>query len=453
MDMRPPRPILILGIAATLLAATAASMRGSSTGVSRSLGTGGMRADSSLRDPIARLQARLDAGEITLRHDSAFGYLPALLNALHIPTSSQSLVFSRTSLQSDLIAPWVPRALYFNDDVYVGFVRESDFLEIATVSPEAGVAFYTLMQDPRGRPAFLHETSTCLLCHQSRATGNIPGFIMLSSITDRSGYPLTNVHSGSTTDATPIRQRFGGWYVTGTDGATGHSGNVHSLKDFNQLDKALIRNQLDLTTESARTTLDDKFTTSLYPTAHSDLVALMVLVHQTSVHNLMAIVSATSRKAVMEEAIINKYRGDSVSAKPFAETNVGMRDAIEQLVRAMLFVDAVPLESPMNGTTNFVEDFEKRGPRDAKGRSLRDFDLRHRLFKYPLSFLIYSEGFAALPVEARDGVYARLRTILAGRDANPDYAKISPTDRTAIADILRATIPDYTARMTSSALK
>jgi hypothetical protein len=130
---------------------------------------------------------------------------------------------------------------------------------------------------------------------------------------------------------------------------------------------------------------------------------LMVLVHQTSVHNLMGTVQEATRKALVEQSIIARYASDSVLAIPVAVSNVAMRNAIENLVRGMLFIGAAPLESPMHGTSSFVSDFEKRGPRDAAGRSLRDFDLQHRLFKYPLSFLICSEGFKSLAEPARDG--------------------------------------------------
>ena len=225
------------------------------------------------RDPIARLQAQLDSGTRTLRHDSTHGYLPALLEALAIPVSSQGLVFSRTSLQTDKITPWTPRALYYNDDVYVGFVQESRFLEIAAMHPTRGAVFYTLSQEPRGRLAFSRETTTCLMCHQSRgATGGVPGLMVLSTIADRFGYPIVGAHEGTTTDATPIRQRFGGWYVTGSHGDSafgGHSGNVYSPKLGHEItDKQEYRTRIDLTKESRRTEVTDKFDPSPYLSGH-----------------------------------------------------------------------------------------------------------------------------------------------------------------------------------------
>src|SRR5205085_6191073 len=131
---------------------------------------------STPADAVAKLQQQIDEGGVTLAYDEAHGYLPAVLKALKVPVSSQGLVFSRTSLQVDRIAPWTPRAIYFNDDVYVGWVQGGPIMEIASVDPALGAVFYTLRQDPTGRPAFERQTQTCLQCHDSSSsTGGVPG--------------------------------------------------------------------------------------------------------------------------------------------------------------------------------------------------------------------------------------------------------------------------------------
>ena len=380
------------------------------------------------RDPIARLQAQLDAGEVTLAHDSLLGYLPALLKTLHIPVSSQGLVFSRTSLQTDKITPWSPRAIYFNDDVYIGYVQESTFLEVAAVDPVRGAVFYTLSQEPRARPVFSRETTTCLMCHQSRAaTGGVPGFMVISTLTDRYGYPVVGMHDGSTSDATPMKQRFAGWYVTGSAGPAGHAGNVYSPKLAHEItDKPAYRTQLNMHAESGRTDLAGKFDSAPYLSAQSDLVALMVLVHQTVVHNLITAVHEAAPDAVFEDSM----------------ARVSGRD-VEKLVRAMLFVGEATLDGPVRGTTSYAQDFANAGPRDAKGRSLRDLDLEKRLFKYPLSFLIYSDSFNALPDLAKGEVYRQLRDVLTGVDPSTEFKQVTASDRAAILEILHATKPDF----------
>lgn len=445
------RPAALFAVA-LLIAASAGVLSGTSTSRRRSLSDDApprtarstARADAAL-DPIARLQQQLDAGAVTLAHDSALGYLPAVLKALHIPVSSQGLVFSRTSLRTDLIAPWSPRALYFNDDVYIGFVQGSEFLEIGAVNPNTGGVFYTLNQEPTGRPAFNRESNACLMCHKSPGTGGVPGFMVLSTIADNLGYPITPAHDGTTTDRTPIRDRFGGWYVTGTHGPHGHSGNVWSPKNFNQVDREQYRSQIDLTTESERTTLAGKFNASPYLSPQSDIVALMVLVHQTSVHNLLTSLHNAANTAVLETSTFDQYRDNVARGRPMADYHGGLRVAVERVVRAMLFADEAPMGAPMHGSTDFAREFARVGPHDAKGRTLRDLDLEQRLFRYPMSFLVYSEQFDSLPPVAKQGVYARFRTILAGRDSSAEFQRMPAADRQAVLDILAATKPDFAA--------
>jgi hypothetical protein len=165
-------------------------------------------------DPVARLQQKIEAGETTLEFDEQRGYLPALLHALEVPVSSQALVFSRTSLQVDRIAPWSPRAVYFNDDVYVGWVQGGPIMEIASVDPKLGAVFYTVDQENRDRPVFQRQARTCLQCHDSSSTDGVPGLIMRSVVTDRYGYPVS-AGTSATTDRTKLEERWGGWYVTG----------------------------------------------------------------------------------------------------------------------------------------------------------------------------------------------------------------------------------------------
>ena len=401
--------------------------------------------DTTALDAVMRLQAKLEAGTVRLAHDSVLGYLPAMLKAFDIPSSSQTLVFSRTSLQTDKITPWSPRALYFNDDVYIGYVFDSDFLEIAAVHPTAGARFYTFAQGASPNPRFSRETTICLMCHQSRTvTGGVPGFMVLSTLADRHGYPITGVHEGATKDATPMRQRFGGWYVTGTHGTAGHAGNVYSSLLGHQVgDKAEYRARFDLRSESALTSLAGKFDTTFYLTAQSDIVAIMVLTHQTILHNLITATHEAAREALMLGAIAPPdQRQQRITESP------RLRGAVENLVRGLLFVNEAPLEGPVQGTTTFAADFMAHGPRDPKGRSLRTLDLKTRLFRYPLSFLIHSEAFDALPEVAKRALYVRLDAVLRGTDQTPDLQSISAADRREVLEILTATKPEFTTLRT-----
>jgi hypothetical protein len=414
--------ILLLAIAARAVAQLPTSAEHDAIAYSTSAPT----------DAVAKLQQRIDAGELTLQFEEGRGYLKSVLAALQIPVSSQGLVFSRTSLQLDRIAPWSPRAIYFNDNVYVGFVQGGPIIEVASVDPKLGTVFYSLPQDGAVRPKFEREQQTCLVCHDSASvTGGVPGLMVRSVIPDRYGYGLAPVGKSVTSDQTPLRDRWGGWYVTGTHGEQQHMGNVIApvlAHEVGNMKTYLATTKLapsgNVTDLSSRLDLEP------YLSTHSDIIAMMVLAHQATVHNLMTRAGYEGRVAEREGAA----------------SEARIRPAAESLVRAMLFVKEAPLTGRVKGTSGFAEEFAARGPRDDAGRSLRDFDLERRMFKYPLSYLVYSDSFDALPVAVRDYVYARFQEILTGEDTSPDFAHLSETDREAILDILEDTKPAFASR-------
>lgn len=383
---------------------------------------------SATDDPVAILDARIAAGEVTVASHGEHGYLEALLKALDIPVSSQGLVFSRTSLQTDRIGPSAPRALYFNDDVYVGAVRDSPFLEIASIDPDEGAVFYTVNQDAGSRPVFQRETTTCLICHESKVvTGGVPGVIVRSVLTDRLGYMIGSLQEGSTTDRTPFAKRFGGYYVTGTHGAPGHAGNTLSPLLAHEIDRRDAYVRAFTNDEAGNVTdLAEKVHTDRYLTPDSDLVALLVLNHQAQVHNL----------------IVQAH--EAGASTPVVDSRLD--GAVDRLLNEMLFVREAELPGPIRGTTTYADTFAARGPADSRGRSLRDFDLQRRLFKYPLSFLIYSPAFDALPTPVKDRFYVRLNAVLTGADDDPDFGHLSTDDRVAIGEILAATKPEFARR-------
>lgn len=392
-------------------------------------------------DPVARLQKRIDAGEVTLAFDRDWGYLPAVLAELRIPRSSQSLVFSNTSLQLLLISPENPRALYFNDDVYVGSVWGGPIMEIASVDPQLGTVFYTLPQKEDASPRFEREYFACLLCHDSKATAGVPGLTLLSVIPDRRGKALPAGASG-VDDRTPFKDRWGGWYVTGLHGEERHRGNMMSSSQLDTIrDPQAFIARLDLNAGANVTSLDKYFDAGRYLTPASDLVALTVMAHQTRVHNLITKAAYDVRTAVHED---KEFAGSLRSADgTYSDlTRSRIHEAVEPLVRAMLFAWAAEWTSPISGTTKFADEFMSAGLRDRRGRSLRDVDLTTRLFKYPLSYLIYSDPFDALPDAAKAQFYARLDQILAGGDSK-DFDHLSASDRQAILEILEDTKPEF----------
>jgi hypothetical protein len=388
-----------------------------------------------VNDPIAVLQRRIERGEVKLSYDPRVGYLKSLLEELKIPVSSQVLVFSKTSFQRNRISPKTPRALYFNDDVYVGYCVGGDVLEISSTDPTQGAIFYTVAQKPGHDARFLRQTHACLQCHDSSSlTGGVPGHIVRSVFTDATGQPLLSAGTFRTTQESPLKERWGGWYVTGTHGKQVHLGNGF-LEDEEHPEK------FDATAGGNVTSLADRFDASSYLSGHSDIVALMVLEHQTQMHNLITKANYLTRIAMRDQAEMNKALGEPAD-RTSDSTRSRIKHAAEPLVKYMLFADEAKLTDRIEGTSTFAADFQSRGAKDAKGRSLRDLDLSTRLFKHPCSYLIYSDSFNELPDILKQQIYARLWAILSGEDKGKEFAHLTAADRKAILEILRETKSD-----------
>jgi hypothetical protein len=379
----------------------------------------------SVSDPIAHLEKQLESQKLKLDYaPNGWGYLPAVLKQLNINIDSQVLVFSRTSIQTSHISPRTPRAIYFSDDTAVGFVQNGEVLELSAIDPKQGAIFYSLDTEKSDRPEFARRDD-CLRCHQGAPTMGIPG-ILVSSV-----HPVTDAEAreshGSafiTDDRTTFEERWGGWYVTGTHGAQVHLGNNPELTDPLSPGRASKEGTQNVTS------LEDRFNTSRYLAPTSDIVALMTLEHQTRMNNLMTRIGWDARIAL---------RDGKGTLVPAARERINTE--IEEMVGYMLFVDEAPLKEPVQGVSTFTKTFAERGPKDAKGRSLRDFDLRTRLFRYPLSYLIYSAEFDGMPEVVREQVYRRLYEVLTGQDKIKAFAGISPDDRRAVLEIVRATKP------------
>ncbi len=370
---------------------------------------------------VARLQERLDRGEVRLKYDVAYGYLLSFLEAMKVSTNSQMLVFSKTSFQRERISPASPRSVFFNDDVYVGFIPGAPLLEVSMADPKLGAVFYTLQQTRTERPR-LTRTDQCLECHASAKTMGVPGHLVRSFITDESG--AVDLASGISmvNHRTPIEERWGGWYVTGTHGSQTHRGNLIGQMAFDRQEKEpnYFGNLSDL---------GRFFNVTAYATPHSDIVALMVLEHQTHMHNFITRLNYEATLAIHQYGHVNYLNKIS-----------------DAFLKYLLFAEEAPIRARIKGDSEFSETFPAVGPRDKQARSLRDFDLETRLFKYPCSYLIYSESFDALPAMIKEYLYQRLYEILSGKDSSSDFEKISPATKRAILEILRETklgLPDY----------
>jgi hypothetical protein len=378
----------------------------------------------ALSNPVAELQQRLEQGaELELDPRPGIGYVPALLRELGVPVESQLLVYSKTSLQQRLITPERPRALYFNDALVLGTVHEG-VVEIAVQDAKQGAVFYTLEttdDEPR-----LQRQGACLGCHYSNSTLGVPGFFARSVPTALDGRTLPWLGNATVSHATPMAERWGGWYVTGDVGANDHLGNAllldNRLQELPPLERAVPAD------------LRARFPSG-YLTPYSDAVAHLVFDHQLVMMNVLTRVGWDYRVGLAEN-------------RDLATLARTIDDAVEYL----LFAGEVKLE-PVRGTSGFAEMFSNLGPHDPSGRSLRQLQLDGRLMRYPLSYLIYSSAFDGLPTEARDAMYRRLWDVLSSAAPSARYSHLSAEDRAAIVEILIATkpgLPTYYRPLTDS---
>lgn len=356
---------------------------------------------------VTRLHRRIQRDEVELEFHPTRGYLDAVLKELEIVIESQALVYSKTSLQLRPITPSNPRALYFNDEAYVGWVPGGDKLELIATDTKLGSVFYTIDQKKVSHVLIQRDRGECLQCHANRRTHEVPGPLVRSLYTSASGQPVYNFGNFLSDHTSPLKQRWGGYYVTGTHGNMMHMGNLFVSRDTN-LD------ELDYAQGANRLVLAKHVNQAKYPTDSSDIVALMVLEHQTQMQNLIT-------KAIYEERRADHYDatfkiGDDTGSD-FTKRRISR--SVEELLAYMFFVDEFQLTSPVTGTSRFSRDFTRRQPQNSDGLSLYQFDLNTRMFKFPLSYMIYSTTFNALGPKTTKLLHQRIQEIL-GEDMTED---------------------------------
>jgi hypothetical protein len=418
--MKGPRPAFARVLAAALVWCASIALSAQFTDFAFDLDHPAVQYRSrAVTDRITELNERLQSGQDKLAFETRTGYLRPLLDALHIPVESQIAVFSKTSLQRDRITPSNPRTIFFNDSISVAWVR-GGFIEVAVQDPQQGGVFYLLEQVWTPLPRLVRQDG-CLGCHYAAITLGVPGFLANSIPSGTDGKTMPWLGNYVTDHRSPLEERWAGWYVTGRVGASRHLGNA-PITDKNADDLTIVDANLNLSTLSMR------FDTSAYLSPHSDAVALLVFNHQVRMMNLLT--------RIGWEARVLAHDGRTVDAAATA-----LRDAAAEVVDYMLFVDEARLNG-VQGSTGFAKTFSAQGPRDSKGRSLRDLDLQTRLLRYPCSYLIYSAAFDQLPPSAKQAIYTHMWNVLSGRERAAKYARLSNADRQAIIEIVRDTKTD-----------
>jgi hypothetical protein len=371
-------------------------------------------------DRVARLNDALTHSGRSLQRGPRSGYLVSVLEALRVPVESQLLVFSKTGVQRAFTGPRTPRALFFDQSVAVGYLPGAPVIEVAAHDPQQGVVFYTLDQ-AAAAPVFIRQTS-CLTCHVSASTLDVPGMIARSNTVGDDGNVMPQTGSHDVNHHTPHPDRWGGWFVTSEDAAPpyqqmAHAGNITFFGRGNTSNQVFVD------------WLGSSPETLGYPSGASDIVGLLVFDHQMHAINLLTRLNWESRVASSDS-----HAGESGGT---------VRRLTNELADYLLFADEAPPLVPLAPRPGFAASLESRTPKDRRGRSFGQLDLVNRLMRYPCSYMVYSEAFDSLPPDVRQAVYRRMLDILTTKDPHAAPAGPAAIDRRAIVEILRETKPDF----------
>ncbi len=422
MSRRRRGPLLAAAAALAVATATTALTSGQNRDVRRPV----LQDDPAIqyvsrptRDRVGTLKAALTGRSQSLEYEPQAGYLRSVLAALNLPVESQLLVFAKTSVQRDYISPRHPRALYFDESVAVGYVPGAPVIELAAQDPQQGIVFYSLEQAP-GEPAITRQTS-CLACHVSPGTLNVPGMLVRSNTVGEDGN-VVPPGSHDVDHRTPHPDRWAGWFVTSDDGSApryaqrAHAGNI-TFSEGGITSSQVFVDWINSSPEAGG-----------YLSSSSDNVALLAFDHQMHAMNLMTRLDWESRVAAA--------RGDA----PLSDS--GVRGLVNDLTDYLLFVDEAPLSVPLTARASFAERLAARTPKDRRGRSLAQLDLVDRLQRYPCSYMIYTAAFDALPAAVKLAIYERMIGRLSSSD-DASRMRVPVDDRRAALEILRDTKPGF----------
>lgn len=388
------------------------------------------------QDPAQRLEKLMRAGKVKVDRTDAWTVMRDLMLHLGIPEESQVMVFSKTSKQNDRIHPQTPRVVYFGDEAYIGYCLGGS-IEVATVDPRLGPIFYLL--DPyvdEKKPLHFERDASCLSCHGGVFSPGVPGVLVRSVFPGPEGHPMMSQGSTVVDSTTPFASRWGGWYVTGKHGDSLHRGNVTA--------RELADGSCEIPVEKGAniTSLSAFFDTSLYKRPTSDIVALMVLEHQTGVQNALTKANHASLRAMHMQVNLQRELGEPVLHEPVGTALRIIERCVEDVLDALLFKDEAPLpEGGIEGDGAFQTAFLKKAHRSEEGRSLRDFQLHTRLFKYRCSYMIHSQTFLNLSPPLKERVLGRLTAILDGTEARDRYDYLGTSERRHIRSILGTLLP------------
>lgn len=378
-------------------------------------------------DRFTQFKTALEAGEKTLDLSGELALLRSLLAELQIPISSQSMVFSVTSLQKNLISPRRPRALYFNDDTYVAFVPGGR-LEVISLDPKLGSIFYISDRVRPGRVPRMERTEECFNCHAPAYLQNIPALLVESVIPGMTGGGERAFRRERTGHDIPLEQRFGGWHVTGTgEGFPQHQGNK-------------IIQRAEGVAHEIPTQIGDLFEPSYYLLPTSNILPQLIQEHQVGFANRAMLAGYRTREFLAQKP---EQRGDLAAQ---------LSKLAEPLVRYLLFADEVPLPAAsVPGDAEYKAAFLANRRPNGEGAALKDLDLSTRLFKHRCSYMVYTPLFTGLPPELKSEVYAQLAAALSD-SGSKSSSHLPAEEKRTIRSILQQTLPDLPPTWSQSQL-
>ncbi len=380
------------------------------------------------KNAVTQLVDDLASGKKIFKNRSGVELLKEVLLHFNVPEESQVLVFSKTSKQTTYISPKTPRALYFNDHVYVGYVL-GGHIEITVIDPILGSVFYVMKPDLE-KGIVIDRDDSCLSCHGGARSNGVPGIFVRSVTTDGDGLPIGGRNDFLTLTSSPISERWGGWYVTGKHDGLTHLGNSYDGDGRTAEETQNIQ------------TLDAFFDTARYPQNTSDILALMLLEHQCEIQNVFTNAAFKYQRALWFSKAMDSLKADNPSLNSDDKVEKLVSTVASEIVSVLLFEREFDLgDKGLEGASTFQNHFEAQAKKDSHGNSLRDLRLYGHIFKNRCSYMIYSPSFHHLPQIIRKEVFRQLRDNLTNQS---DHAKhITAKECGRILNILDETIEEF----------
>lgn len=387
------------------------------------------------KDPVTLLMKRVQQGEVQIKEPNGKPLVERLLRELGLDRDTQVLVFSRTSLQRREVSYSNPRALYFNESVYLGWMPDGR-IEIASFDPELGPIFYFQRElDDKSSP-LLERTRSCLGCHAGDATNFLPGSLGRSVYPDQSGRSLRSIDDYRRSGHhIPLHDRYGGWFVSGNHGSMRHMGNAIASRKGGKI-------TIDREQYANIEKLDRFFSTDAYPAPGSDIAALLVFDHQVTMHHRLVEAAYRARQSLFDskldpgETDVSKLN-EGRSIDEFIEGR-------DKVVDYLLFREETPIPE-VSCDPGFRRAFNANRITDSRNRSLKDLQLKGRIFENRCSYMIYSPTFEQFPPMLKGAIYERIHEILTAPGPIEGFEYLGKAEKRRILEILHETKDDLPA--------